>query len=208
MGLNCDKGFEKIQTEIESKPQVSYKIVYTQKEYGAESFEFSQGIIVVKDINSQTTQNEIVQIIGRIGVKNNLTKIIALRNCDAGELYLQQTKLTSEQKNYLNENLIVEMDIDLLKSLSKKEKKKHKKKRDLIESVSKESCIKLTEFGNNKLSKESFNQIVSSTSAKYAEKTMKVYDLSFEESVDKFLKDLMNHLLSDCQTVKEFVKNN
>jgi hypothetical protein len=205
--LDCDTGFKKIQTEIESKPHVDYKLIYSQKKYGEESFEFSEGIIIVKDISDQMTQNDITQIIARIGVTNNLTKIIALRNCDAGGMYLRQTELTTEQQNYLSQSLIAEMNIDLLKSLSKNEKKKHKKKRDLIESVSNESCKKLAEFGDGKLTMESFNQVVSDTSAEFAEKTMKIYDMPFEQSVDEFLKDLMNHLLFNCQIVTEFANN-
>ena len=207
MDLDCETGFKKIQTEIESKPQVHYKLIYSQKKYGKESFEFSEGIIVVKEIDNELTQNDLAQIIARIGVENNLTKIIALRDCDAGELYLRKNELTSEQLNLLSESVIAEIDIDLLKSLSKKEKKKHKKKRDLIESVSKESCEKLNELGTDKLTMESLNQIVSGTSAEYAEKTMKIYELSFEQSVDEFLNDLMSHLLADCQIVREFANN-
>ena len=207
MDLDCETGFKKIQTEIESTPQVDYKLIYSQRKYGDESFEFSEGIIVVKQISDESTYNDIAQIIGRIGVENNLTKIIALRNCDAGRLYLRKKELTSEQQNLLSESVIAEVDIDLLKSLSKKEKKKHKKKRDLIELVSKESCKKLAEFGTDKLTMESFNQIVSGTSANYAEKTMKIYELPFEESVDEFLNDLMSHLMFDCQIVREFANS-
>ena len=207
MDLDCETGFKKIQTELESKPQVDYKLIYSQKKYGEESFEFSEGIIIVKDIYDQINQNDIAQIIGRIGVENNLTKVIALRNCDAGVLYLRQTELTTEQKNYLSQSLIAEINIDLLKSLSKKERKKQKKKRDLIESISNKSCEKLAEFGTDKLTMESFNKIVSSTSAEFAKKTMEIYEMPFEQSVDEFLKDLMNHLLFNCQIVKEFANN-
>ena len=205
MNLDCETGFKKTQTEIESTPQVDYKLIYSQRKYGKESFEFSEGIIVIKEISDEINQNDLAQIIGRIGVENNLTKIIALRNCDAGRLYLQQTERTSEQQNYLRQSVIAEIDIDLLKSLSKKEKKQHKKKRDLIESASKESCKKLAKLGTDKLTMDSFNQIVSGTSAEYAEKTMKIYELPFEQSVDEFLNDLMSHLLFDCQLVRELV---
>ena len=205
--FDCESGFKKIQTEIKSKPQVDYKIIYSQIKYGKESFEFSEGIIVVKGIDDVINQNEIAQIIARIGVENNLTKIIALRNCDAGALYLRKNELSSEQKDYLSQSVIAEINIDLLKSLSKKEKKQHKKKRDLIETVSKESCEKISELGTDKLTMESFNQIVSGSSAKYAEKTMKIYELPFEQSVDEFLNDLMSHLLFDCQLVREFANN-
>ena len=205
LDLDCETEFKKIQTQIESTPQVDYKLIYSQRKYGKESFEFSEGIIVIKEISDELNQNDLAQIIGRIGVENNLTKIIALRNCDAGRLYLQQTERTSEQQNYLRQSVIAEIDVDLLKSLSKKEKKQHKKKLDLIESVSKESCKKLAELETDKLTMDSFNQIVSATSAEYAEKTMKIYELPFEQSVDEFLNDLMSHLLFDCQLVRELV---
>lgn len=207
MDLDCETGFKKIETEIKSNPEVNYKLIYSQKKYGGESFEFSEGIIVVQEIGYEINQNDIAQIIGRIGVKNNLTKIIALRNCDAGGLYLRKNQLTSEQKDYLAQSIIAEIDIDLLKSLSKKKKKQHKKKRDLIESVSKESCKKLAELGTDELTMESFNQIVSGISAEYAKKTMKIYEMPFEQSVDEFLNDLMSHLLFDCQIVRGFVNN-
>jgi len=205
--LDCESGFEKIDSEIETQGIVSYKILYSNKLYTEESFEFSEGVVVISDLNSQLTIKEIINIIGRIGVKNKLSKVLAFKTCKAVELYFTNEKRTLEQTDYLQENLLPSMEIDINKSLSKKERKKNKRKRDLIESVSKESCEKLTEFGTDKLSMESFNQIVSSTSAKYAEKTMKVYEMSFEQSVDEFLKDLMNYLMFDCQIVKEFAEN-
>ncbi|WP_417887569.1 hypothetical protein [Zunongwangia sp.] len=94
-----------------------------------------------------------------------------------------------------------------LNPYQERRKKQHKKKRDLIESVSKESCKKIAELGTDKLTMESFNQIVSGTSAKYAEKTMEIYELPFEQSVDQFLNDLMNYLLFNCQSVREFANN-
>ncbi|WP_452227647.1 hypothetical protein [Lacinutrix sp. MEBiC02404] len=204
---DCENGFKKIETELESQKTVSYKIIYSQKLYTEESFEYSEGIIVINDLNDQIEPKEIIETIARIAVENKLTKIIAFRNCNSIGLYLQKSELSTEQSNLLSNDLIAEMNIDLQKSLSKKERKKQKRKRDFIESVSKESCEKLVELKTDKLTMESFNQIVSGTSAKYAEKTMKVYEMSFEESVDEFLKDLMNHLMSDCQVVKEFIKN-
>ncbi|MFD0975446.1 hypothetical protein [Salinimicrobium gaetbulicola] len=203
--LNCESGIEKMETELESQKSVSYKIIYSQNLYTEESFDFREGIIVINDLNDKIKPKEIIETIARIGAENKLTKIIAFRNCNSIGLYFQRSELSTEQKNLLSNDLIAEVEIDLPRSLSKKEKKKHKRKRDLIESVSKESCKKLTELGIDKLSMESFNQIVSSTSARHAEKTMKVYEMSFEKSVDEFLKDLMNHLIHDCQLVKELV---
>ncbi|QCE42148.1 hypothetical protein [Psychroserpens sp. NJDZ02] len=206
VNLNCEMGFEKIQVETKPEEQVSYKTIYSQKVYGKESFEFSQGIIVIKNINDQISQNEIIEIIGRIAVNKKFIKIIALQSCDAGELYLQQTELTSEQKNYLSENLIVEMDIDLLKSLSKKEKKKQRKKRDLIETVSKKSCDKLSQLNKKDFTREQFTQIVSALSAEYAEKTMNVYEMSFEESAGIFVTDMTNYLFSNCGALKKLMQ--
>ena len=203
---NCEKGFEKIETELKSQKIVSYKIINSQKLYTEDSFEFSEGIIVINDFNDQIQPNEIIETIARIGVKNNMTKIIAFKNCEAIKLYFIESELTTKQKNFLNNNLIAKVDIDLYKSLDKKEKKKHKKKRELIESVSFESCEKLTDFTKDELSMEKINQVISIISVKYVEKTMKVYEKSFEESVDEFLTDLTNHLISNCEVLKEFGK--
>lgn len=203
---DCEDGFEKIETELESQKIASYKIIFSQKLYTEQSFEFSEGIIVTNDFNDQIQPNEIIETIARIGAKNKLTKIIAFKKCEAIRLYFRQSELTNEQKDFLNNNLIAEVDIDLYKSLDKKEKKKHKKKRDLIESVSNECCKKLTDFSKDDLSMEKINQIVSSTSAKYVEKTMKAYEMSFEESVDEFLSDLTNHLISNCGAMKKLAE--
>jgi len=202
--LNCKDGFEKFETELQSQKTVSYKIIYSQKSYTEESFEFGEGIIVVNNFNDQIQPNEIVETIARIGAKNKLTKIVAFKKCEGVSLYFRQSELTPEQKDLLNGNLIAEVNIDLYKSLSKKDRKKNKRKRDLIESVSKESCEKLTQLNSSKLSMEDINKIVSGTSAKYVEKTMKVYEMPFEESVDQFLTDLTDHLIFDCALMKEF----
>jgi|SRR5690554_16693 len=199
-------GFEEIETELKSQKTVSYKIIYSQKLYTEQSFEFSEGIIVINDFNDQIQPNEIIETIARIGLKNKLTKIIAFRKHEAINLYFRQSELTIKQKDFLNNNLIAVVDIDLYKSLNKKEKKKHKKKRDLIESVSNESCQKLTDFSKDELSMEKINQVVSSTSSKYVEETMKAYEMSFEESVDEFLTDLTSHFISNCETMKNFAE--
>lgn len=200
---DCENGFEKIETELKSQEVVSYKIMFSQKLYTKQSFEFNEGVIVLKDFNDQIQPNEISKIIAQISVKNKLAKIIAFKKCEAIKFYFRQSKLTNEQKEFLNNNLIAEVDIDLYESLDKNEKKKHKKKRDLIESVSNESCENMSNFSQDKLSMEKINQIVSSTAAKYVEKTMKAYEMSFEESVDEFLMDLTNHLISNCETMKK-----
>ena len=204
--LDCENGFEKIETELKSRKTVSYKIIYSQKLYTEDSFEFSEGIIILPDLNDQIQPNEIIETIARIGVKNKLSKVLAFKNCDAIGLYFQQSKLTPEQEDFLKNNLIAKVDIDINKSLSKKDRKKNKRKRDLIESVSTESCGKLAELNTNELSMEKINQIVSSTSVQYVEKIEKVYEMSFEESTIKFLEDLTNHLIVDCELMKEFAK--
>lgn len=203
---DCEYGFEKIETKLKSQEIVSYKIIHTQKRYTKQSFEFNEAIIVLNDINDKIQPNEISKIIAQIGVENKLTKIIAFKNCEAITFYFRPSKLTDEQKELLNNNLIAEVDIDLYESLDKKEKKKHKKKRDLIESVSNESCENLSNFSQDILSMEKINQVVSSTAAKYVEKTMNAYEISFEESVDEFLIDLTNHLISNCEAMKKFTE--
>jgi len=205
--INCESELQTIDTEIKNQNKVSYRIVFSQKQYTEESFEFSEGIIVISDLNDNLNIDETAKVIATIGIKNKLTKMLAFKTCKSVEFYFNQDKLTLEQTDYLAINLLPTIEIDINQTLSKKERKKNKRKRDLIESVSKESCEKLIEFGSDKLSMEMLNQIVSSTSAKYAEKTMKVYEMSFEESVDEFLPDLISHLMFDCQVMKEFTQN-
>ncbi|MFD0975432.1 hypothetical protein, partial [Salinimicrobium gaetbulicola] len=41
--LNCESGFEKMETELESQKSVSYKIIYSQNLYTEESFDFREG---------------------------------------------------------------------------------------------------------------------------------------------------------------------
>lgn len=204
--LNYEDGFEKIETELDSQKTVSYKIIFTQKLYTKQSFEFSEGIIVTNDFNDQIQPNEIIETIARIGAKNKLTKIIAFKKYEAVKLYFRQWELTNKQKDFLNNNLIAEVNIDLFKLLNKKEKKEHKRRRDLIESVSNECCEKMSDFSEEELSIDKINQVVSSTSAKYVEKTMRAYEMSFEESVDEFLTDLTNHLIFNCGTMKKFAE--
>ena len=122
------------------------------------------------------------------------------KTCDAIKIYFQGVKPTSEQKKYLEENLIGKVNLDLYKSLSRKEKRRNKRKRELIGLVSKEACEKIE---NEKISKELIGQIISKTSAQYVKKIEKAYELPFEKSTIEFMKDLINYLIIDCESVKE-----
>ena len=204
--LDCENGFETIETEIESQEIVSYKIISSRKLYTEESFEFSEGIIVIADLNDQVSIKEIIKVIAGIGVKNKLSKILAFKTCKAVELYLQQLNLTSKQEDYLDKNLLPIVEIDLHKSLSKKERKRNKRKRDLIELVSRESCEEFKHLDIKKISVEQISQITSEISAQYVKKIEKVYAMSFEESTKEFLEDLANHSMFDCELMKEFAK--
>ena len=97
------------------------------------------------------------------------------------------------------------VEIDLNKTISKKERKKNKRKRDLIEMVSNKSCEKLENSKMKKLNAEEFTQIVSSISAKYADKTEKIYDMPFEESVEQFLNDLTEYIFRNCEELKRLI---
>jgi hypothetical protein len=96
--------------------------------------------------------------------------------------------------------LIGKVNLDLYKSLSRKEKRRNKRKRELIGLVSKEACEKIE---NEKISKELIGQIISKTSAQYVKKIEKAYELPFEKSTIEFMKDLINYLIIDCESVKE-----
>jgi hypothetical protein len=203
--INCESELKTIDTEIETQKTVSFRIVFSEKQYTDESFEFSQGIIVISDLNDSLNIDEIIKVIATIGVKNKLTKILAFRTCKSVEFYFNQNKLTFEQTDYLENNLLPIVEIDLNKTLSKKERKKNKRKRDLIEMVSNESCEKLENSKMEKLNAEEFTNIVSSISAEYVEKTQKIYDMSFEESVDQFLNDLTEYIFRNCEELKRLI---
>jgi hypothetical protein len=203
--LNCESKLETIETEIKLQNTVSYKIVFSQKLYTEESFEFSEGIIVISDLNDSLNIDETIKAIATIGVKNKLSKMLAFRTCKAVEFYFNQNQLSSEQTDYLEKNLLPKVEIDLNKTLSKKERKQSKQKRDLIEIVSNKSCEKLENSKMQKLNAQEFTQIVSSISAEYAEKTQKIYDMSFEESVTQFLNDLTEYIFRNCETLKKLI---
>jgi hypothetical protein len=204
--LDCENEFEKIETEIESQKTVSYKIIYSQKLYTEDSFEFSEGIIVISDLNDKISTDETIKIIATIGVKNKLCRILAFKSCKAVEFYQKKDKITSEENKYLEENMLPNIEIDLNKLLSKKELKKNKRKRDLIELVSNKTCEDFNNLKTKDISLDKITQILSKNSAEYAEKTMKVYEMSFEESADEFIYDLTNHLFITCESIKVIIK--
>jgi len=204
--FDCESEFETIKTEIESQEIVSYKIVYSRKVYTDESFEFSEGIIVISDLNDKISTDEIIKTIVGIGVTNKLSKILAFKTCEAKEIYFQKAKLTPEQAEYLEKNLLPNVEIDLNKSLSKKDRKKNKRKRDLIEMVSNKSCEEFKQFNTEEISAEQFSQVLSNIAAEYVEKTMNVYEMPFEESAIQFIDDLTKHLFINCESMKELTQ--
>ncbi|SFZ95206.1 hypothetical protein SAMN05428642_1152 [Flaviramulus basaltis] len=204
--INCASELKTIDTEIKSQSTVSYKIIFSQKLYTEKSFEFSEAIIVITDIDDNLNLDETIEAIVAIGVKNKLSKILAFKTCKAVEFYFNQNRLNSSQTDYLDKNLLPKVEIDLNKSLSKKERKKNKRKRDLIELVSNKSCEKFEQLKTTRISAEQFVQILSKISADYAKKTQKVYEMSFEESAIQFIDDLTKHLVVNCGPVSELKK--
>jgi hypothetical protein len=100
------------------------------------------------------TIDETIKAVVTIGVNNKLFNILAFKTCKSVEFYFNQNRLTSEQTDYLDKNLLPKVEIDLHKCLSKIGEKQNKRKHDLIE-------------------------MGSSISAEYAEYTQKIYDISF-----------------------------
>lgn len=205
--FKCVDKFESTETEVESQKTVSYKIISSKKLYTEKSFEFSKGIIVINDLNEKLNVKEIVKVVATIGIKNKLSKINAFKTCKAIEIYFKRTKPTKEEIVYLEKNLIVKLKIDINKSLSRKEKKKNKKKRDFIESVAIEVCAILTKGDIENFSSEKLSKAMVPKLSENVEKMMKVYDLSFEESSDLCMKDLTLYLIDNCGIVNKFVKN-
>jgi hypothetical protein len=204
--FNCENEFEIIETEIKSQETVSYRIVSSKKLYSKESFEFSEGIIIISDLNNNLNLEEIMKTVATIGVKNKLSKIIAFKSCKAVEIYYKISEPTFEQKNYLEQNLIGELKIDINKSLNKKERKRNKKKRDFIEKIGNESCMILANSKIENFSSEKLSNVVISKTSENVEKMMKVYDLSFEESSILLMKDLTYYIIDNCKLVKEYIK--
>ena len=127
--FNCVNEFDEIETELELQKTVRFKIISSQKLYTKETFEFSEGILIVSNLNEKLKPKEIVKVISTIGIKNNLSKITAFETCRDLEIYYKKTKPNEEELNHLKENLIIELSLDINKSLSKKERKRNKKKR-------------------------------------------------------------------------------
>ncbi len=72
--LDCGNGFETIEVEVESQKSVSYKVIYSQKLYTEDSFEFSEGVIttsleVILDKN-------IIRVLTSVTRKNRLNVFI------------------------------------------------------------------------------------------------------------------------------------
>ena len=204
--FNCGNGFEIIETEIESQKTVSFRIISSVKLYTKESFEFSEGIILISDLNKNLNLEEVVKTIATIGVKKKLSRIIAFKTCKAVEIYYKIAKPTIEQKEHLEKNLIIEINIDINKSLSRKERKKNKKKRNFIESIGNEACEILTKIKLEKFTSENLSNVVISKASENVEKMMKIYELSFEEGSIIFMKDLTYHIVDNCKLVKEYIE--
>jgi hypothetical protein len=202
--FNCVDKFESIETGIDSQKTISYKIISSKKLYTEESFEYSKGIIVINDLKEELSTKEIAKIFTTIGVENNLSEIIAFKTCRAIEIYFQNPEPTKQEIEYLEENLIIKLNLGINESLSKKERKKNKKKRDFIESVSIEICDNLSKYKNENFSQEKLLNAMVQKMSENVEKMMKVYDLSFEESSELFMKDLTFYLIDNCKIVSEF----
>lgn len=204
--FDCVDKFEKTNTEVKSQKTVSYKIISSQKLYTKESFEFSEGVLLISDLNDNLNTKELVKVIATIGLKNKLSKIIAFKSCRALKIYYQKMKPTIEQKKYLDKNLIGKINIDINKSLSRKERKKNKKKRDFIESVGIEICENLTKEEVESFSIKKISNAIVPKMSENVEKMIKIYDSSFEVSSDLFMKDLTFYLINNCKIVQKFVR--
>jgi hypothetical protein len=206
--FNCVNEFDEIETEVELQKTVRYKIISSRKLYTKETFEFSEGILIVSNLNEKLKPKEIAKVISTIGIKNNLSKITAFETCRALEIYYKKTKPNEEELNHLKENLIIELSLDINKSLSKKERKRNKKKRDFIENIGINACEILSKNKLENFSKKDLSNVIVSEASKNVEKMLKIYDLSFEEGSLVFMKDLTNYLVDNCKIVKELVKRN
>ena len=206
--FNCVNEFDEIETELELQKTVRFKIISSQKLYTKETFEFSEGILIVSNLNEKLKPKEIVKVISTIGIKNNLSKITAFETCRDLEIYYKKTKPNEEELNHLKENLIIELSLDINKSLSKKERKRNKKKRDFIENIGINACEILSKNKLENFSKKDLSNVIASEASKNVEKMLKIYDLSFEEGSLVFMKDLTNYLVDNCKIVKELIKRN
>ncbi|WP_146104879.1 hypothetical protein [Polaribacter gangjinensis] len=205
---NCVNDFDEIETEVELQKTVRFKIISSRKLYTKETFEFSEGILIVSNLNEKLNPKEIAQVISTIGIKNNLSKITAFETCHALEIYYKNTKPNEEELNHLKENLIIELSLDINKSLSKKERKRNKKKRDFIETNGINACKVLSKNKPENFSEKDLSNVIVSESSKNIEKMLKIYDLSFEEGSLIFMKDLTTYLVDNCKIIKDFVERN
>ncbi len=206
--FNCVNEFDEIETEVELQKTVRYKIISSRKLYTKETFEFSEGILIVSNLEEKLKPKEIAKVISTIGIKNNLSKITAFETCRALEIYYKKTKPNEVELNHLKENLIIELSLDINKSLSKKERKRNKKKRDFIENIGINSCEILSKNKFENFNKKDLSNMIVSEASKNVEKMMKIYDLSFEEGSLVFMEDLTNYLIDNCEIVKELIKRN
>jgi len=206
MDLNCEDGFTVIQTETKPSKSISYKIVYSHKSYTKESSEFYEGLIVLSGLIDRLSPKEVMETIGKIGIKNKLNKIVAFRTCHAVELYGHQTNLDDEQKKYLENNIIAKMEIDLNATLTKKDKKKYARKRKLLELLSQESCEEFNRLNSNNLNIEQFNKVLVEVMVQNSKKIEKAYDKHLEELMREYVEDLIYYLKMDCEIVKQLIK--
>lgn len=93
-----------------------------------------------------------------------------------------------------------------LVGIAQNDQKHSKEKQDLIELVSKQSCEEFEKITTAKISSDQFTEIVSRICSQHAEKTKKVYKMSFEKSAKKFVDDLSDHLFANCAIVKELMQ--
>ncbi|WP_028890371.1 hypothetical protein [Tenacibaculum ovolyticum] len=147
---------------------------------------------------------DILRVLGTIAIKNKMSEIIAFKTCLASKIYFQQTKPSEQEIKYLEENFITEFKIDIDKSLSKKEKKRNKKKRDFIESVATEICQTIEKNDSKNFNQKALSNALIPKVSENVERMMRVYDLSFEIGSELFIKDLTFYLINNCKTVNDY----
>ena len=55
---NCVNDFDEIETEVELQKTVRFKIISSRKLYTKETFEFSEGILIVFNLNKKLKNHE------------------------------------------------------------------------------------------------------------------------------------------------------
>ena len=205
--LNCENDFETIETKLKSQEIVTYNVAYSRRLLTDKNSDFFEGIIVLSDLNDKINPNEIMETIARIGFEKKLSNIVAFRTCKAVVFFMRRTELNPEQEEYLADNLIAKLEIDLTNTLSKKNKKRNKKKRKLLQSLSIEAC---EEFKKQKLANltfEQFNETLINVMVPNTKKIEKTYGKYIDEFLGEFTEDLIHELNKDCEIVKEFTLN-